>query len=155
MNIHDDFEEFLRLLTERNVEYVVVGGYAVAFHGYVRHTKDLDILFRNDPANIANLRRALTDFGFPPESLERVAFSEQGKIIRMGVRPVMIELINVISGLSFDEVWKRRVEGQFGDRTVHYISKRDLLTNKKAAGRPQDIADYEELRGMPDGQTGR
>jgi hypothetical protein len=148
MNIQEDFEEFLKLLNKKKVEYIIVGGYAVAFHGYVRMTKDLDILFRNTPQNILNLRSALNHFGFSADSLDDVAFSEQGKIIRMGVSPVMIELINVISGVSFETAWKNRIKGKYGKVTASYLSKSDLLKNKKASGRPQDIADIAELKSL-------
>jgi hypothetical protein len=150
MNIQEDFEEFLRLLLEVNVDYVIVGGYAVAFHGYVRVTKDLDILFRNSIDNIMRLRNALNLFGFPTDSLEDVAFSEEGKIIRMGVSPVLIELINAVSGITFDQIWKNKVSGEYGSVNVFYISLNDLLINKKASGRPQDIADIAELKSLGD-----
>lgn len=146
MNIHDDFEEFLRLLTETAVEYVIVGGYAVAYYGYVRVTKDLDILYNNSAENILRLKSALNRFGFPADNLSDVTFSEEGKIIRMGVAPVMIELINAVSGLTFAEIWNNRVFGEYGDVKVNYISFKNLLRNKKASGRPQDIADYKELK---------
>jgi hypothetical protein len=146
MNIQEDFEEFLKLLNKKKVEYLVVGGYAVAFHGYVRATKDLDILFHNSLQNIQRLKQVLNNFGFPVENLRDVAFSEQGKIIRMGVSPVMIELINVISGVSFKTAWKNRATGVYGKTKVLYISKPDLLKNKKASGRPQDLADLAELK---------
>lgn len=149
MNTHEDFEEFLRLLNRKKVEYVIVGGYAVAFHGYVRVTKDLDILFRNTSQNILRLKETLTGFGFSVQGLSDIAFSEKGKIIRMGVAPVMIELINVISGISFDTVWKNRIKGLYGRTTVNYLSKHDLLKNKKASGRPQDLADIAELKKIP------
>ncbi len=148
MNTHEDFEEFLRLLRETNVEYVIVGGYAVAFHGYVRVTKDLDIFFRNSTDNICRLKQALNKFGFSTDNLVDVAFSEEGKIIRMGASPVMIELINAVSGLSFDDIWKNRVTGEYGAVTVFYISIKDLLINKHASGCPQDIADCEELQSL-------
>jgi Nucleotidyl transferase of unknown function (DUF2204) len=146
MNIQKDFEEFLKLLHKRNVEYVVVGGYAVAFHGYVRATKDIDILFNNSKVNIRRLKGVLNEFGFPADSLSDVAFSEQGKIIRMGVAPVMIELINAISGVSFKTAWKNRIAGRYGKTDIYYLSKSDLLKNKKASGRPRDILDIDELK---------
>jgi hypothetical protein len=146
MNIQEDFEEFLKLLNKKKVEYLVVGGYAVAFHGYVRATKDLDILFHNSLPNIQRLKQVLNEFGFPVDDLRDVAFSEHGKIIRMGVSPVMIELINVISGVSFKTAWKNRVTGVYGKTKVFYLSKPDLMKNKKASGRPRDIADVEELK---------
>ncbi len=150
MHTHDDFEEFLRLLNECRVEYLIVGGYAVAFHGYVRVTKDLDILYRNSVDNIARLREALNAFGFDAASLEDVAFSEHGRVIRMGVKPVMIELINAVSALTFDQAWRNRVQGEYGECPVPYLSKQDLIVNKRAAGRPQDLADCAELESAPD-----
>jgi hypothetical protein len=146
MNIHKDFAEFLKLLNKKKVEYVIVGGYAVAFYGHVRMTKDLDVLFRNAPQNIQKLISVLSQFGFSADSLDEVAFSEQGKIIRMGVSPVMIELINTISGVSFEAAWKNRVRGPYGRIQVNYLSQQNLLKNKKASGRPQDIADVEALK---------
>jgi len=146
MNIHKDFAEFLKLLNRKKVEYVIVGGYAVAFHGHVRATKDMDILFKNSSQNILKLRTVLGQFGFPSDSLDDVAFSEQGKVIRMGVSPVMIELINSISGVSFETAWKNKVQGPYGNSKVNFISRPDLLKNKKAWGRPQDLADLAELK---------
>jgi hypothetical protein len=146
MNIHKDFAEFLKLLNRKKVEYVIVGGYAVAFHGHVRATKDMDILFKNSSQNILKLRTVLGQFGFPSDSLDDVAFSEQGKVIRMGVSPVMIELINSISGVSFETAWKNKVRGPYGNLKVNFISQPDLLKNKKASGRPQDLADLAELK---------
>ena len=146
MNIQEDFEEFLKLLNKKKVEYLVVGGYAVAFHGYVRATKDLDIFFHNSLQNIRRLKQSLNEFGFPIKDLSDVAFSEQGKIIRMGVSPVMIELINVISGVSFKTAWENKVAGVYGKTKIFYLCKPDLLKNKKASGRPRDIADVEELK---------
>ena len=148
MNIQQDFEEFLKLLNGKRVEYLIVGGYAVAFHGFVRATKDMDILFHNTPQNIRRLMLALNGFGFPTDNLSDVAFSEHGKIIRMGVAPVMIELINAISGVSFKTAWKNRAKGKYGTTTVHYLSRPDLLRNKKASGRPRDLLDVEELKSI-------
>jgi hypothetical protein len=148
MNIQEDFKEFLRLLNGKKVEYIIVGGYAVAFHGYVRTTKALDILFRNSTENIKLLKLVLNAFGFPSDNLSDVAFSERGKIIRMGVSPVMIELINNISGVTFETAWKNRIESTYGNIKVSYLSKPDLLKNKKAAGRPQDLADIAELKNI-------
>jgi hypothetical protein len=109
-------------------------------------TKDLDILFRNTPQNIQKLRTALKKFGFTVDNLEDVAFSDQGKVIRIGVSPVMIELINAISGISFETAWQNRVKGPYGNIEVNFLSKQNLLKNKKASGRPQDVADLEALK---------
>jgi hypothetical protein len=147
MIIHKDFEELFLILNKRSVDYVIVGGYAVAFHGYVRATKDIDVLFRNTPGNIDQLISALSDFGLTGDDIKRPLFSKQGSIIRLGVSPVMLELINAVSGLTFDEIWEYRVQGSYGDAPVHYISRDHLLINKRASGRPRDLLDIDELGG--------
>ena len=147
MNIHRDFEEFLQLLNDHQVEYVIVGGYAVAFHGYVRATKDIDLFFRNSEKNITKICNVLSEFGLPVSKDERGDFGERGAIIRIGVSPIMIELINDISGVSFEEVWENRLEGKYGGVSVDFISFENLLKNKKQSGRPKDLADYDELGG--------
>jgi hypothetical protein len=145
MIIQDDLKEFFRLLNENSVEYVIVGGYAVAFHGFVRATKDIDVLFHNTPANIKRLMAALVGFGIQESDMVMNTFSEQGRIIRMGSPPMMIELINAVGGVTFEEIWKNKVSGHYGNVSVFFLSKNDLLKSKKAAGRPQDIRDLEEL----------
>jgi hypothetical protein len=147
VNIHEDFEDFLRLLADRKVEFVIVGGYAVAFHGYVRTTQDLDIFFRESEKNSRNVLAAFNDFGLPVNEQIFNELRVPGNIIRMGFPPVRIEMMNTISGLSFADVWDNRVPGKYGKVNINYISYRDLLTNKKASGRPKDIADFDELGG--------
>lgn len=145
MNIHRDFEDFLRLLNEQGVDYLVVGGYAVAFHGYVRATNDMDLFFRKTPANIEKIGRALVRFGLRTTKRERRRFSAPGNIVRMGVPPVRLEMINSISGLSFAEAWRHRTKGTYGQTPVYYLSRMDLLRNKRESGRPKDLADIDEL----------
>ncbi len=147
MNIHKDFEEFLRLLIEKQVEFVIIGGYAVAFHGYVRSTQDIDIFFRNSNDNARKILHVLRDFGFSVDESILNDLRDPGSIIRMGIPPVRIEMINTISGLSFNEVWERRISGNYGNVAVNYISYTDLLINKKASGRLKDLADFDELGG--------
>jgi hypothetical protein len=145
MIIQDDLKEFFRLLNENRVEYVIVGGYAVAFHGFVRATKDIDVLFSNTPSNIKRLMAALVGFGIQESEMVINTFSEQGRIIRMGSPPMMIELINAVGGVTFEEIWQNKAPGHYGDVKVFFISRNDLLKSKKAAGRPQDMRDLEEL----------
>lgn len=147
MNIHKDFEEFLQLLNDENVQYVIVGGYAVAFHGYVRITQDIDLFYRNTEKNIKKIQNALLKFGIPTTSEQLIEFQDIGSIIRMGIPPVKIEMINAISGLLFNEVWKNRVAGHYGTVPVNFISYDHLLINKRESGRPKDIADFDELGG--------
>jgi predicted nucleotidyltransferase len=150
VRIHADFEEFLRLLTEVGVEFVIVGGYAVAFHGYVRATNDLDLFFSASDDNIRRIREALKHFGLPTSEEQVAEFQDPGSIIRMGLPPVRIEMINTISGLGWSEVWQRRVAGKYGHVLVSYISLPDLVQNKRIAGRPKDLADVDELTGGND-----
>ncbi len=147
MNTHEDFEEFLRLLTAEKVEFVIVGGYAVAFYGHVRTTQDLDLFFRNTERNVRKILAALRRFGLPADDSAITAFREPGSIIRLGVAPVRIEMINAISGLTFGRVWQARRQGLYGSVPTHYISRTDLLANKRASGRPKDLADVDELGG--------
>lgn len=145
MNTHNDFEEFLRLLNSANVEYVIVGGYAVAFHGYVRATNDLDILFRVTRRNVRGIRDALIVFGFPEDAIDPEVFLKPGNIVRMGTPPCRIELLNKVSGITFGEIWAGKVPGAYGAVDVNFIGKDDLVRNKRAAGRPKDLADVDEL----------
>ena len=147
MNIHEDFEEFLRLLAEQQVEFVIIGGYAVAFHGYVRATQAMDIFFRSSDDNARKILRVLREFGFSVDETILRDLRDPGSIIRMGIPPVRIEMISTISGLSFGEVWQRRIAGNYGNVAVNYISHADLLANKRASGRPKDLADFDELGG--------
>ncbi len=147
MNIHKDFEEFLQLLNDEMVEYVIVGGYAVAFHGYVRATQDIDLFFRNSEKNILRIQKALLSFGISTTSEQLLEFKDPGSILRMGLPPVKIEMINSISGLSFNEVWENRNSGHYGTVPVNFISFEHLLKNKRESGRPKDIADIDELGG--------
>jgi hypothetical protein len=147
MNIHPDFEDFLRFLNDEEVDFLIVGGYAVAFHGYVRATNDMDLFFRNTEETIAKIAKALERFGLPTTGEERKRFSDPGNIIRMGVPPVRMEMINNISGVSFAEAWDHRVKGMYGQTLAWYISLPDLLRNKRASGRPKDLVDFDELGG--------
>jgi predicted nucleotidyltransferase len=147
LNIHQDFEDFLQLLKDNDVDFVVIGGYAVAYHGYIRATNDIDIFFRNTTENISKILNAFKEFGITTSAEQAEKFFEPDNIVRMGVPPVRIELLNTISGLTFDQVWKNRIKGKYGKVPVSFISLRDLLINKKASGRPRDLADFDELRG--------
>ena len=102
-------------------------------------------LFRNSSENVARILKALIKFGFPKDSLDSELFTESGNIVRMGVPPARIELINKISGVTFEEVWGNRISGMYGKVSVCYIGKAELLKNKSASGRPKHIADVDEL----------
>ena len=145
MNTQPDFEEFLRLLEAHRVEYLIVGGYAVAYHGYPRFTKDLDIFYNDTESNIQNIRNLLVEFGFPKENITLDLFSP-GAILNFGVEPIRIDLINRIDGVSFTEALKHRVRGVYGKQSVNFIGIEELKQNKASTGRMQDAADLEKLR---------
>jgi len=145
MNTQSDFEELLKLFEENNVAYMIVGGYAVAFYGYPRFTKDIDIFFQCTQDNIDKLKNALISFGFGKEALPNNIFTEEGNIIKFGIEPVRIDLLNKIDGVLFENIESRTVRGRYGKITVSFISKEDLIKNKRSSGRAQDIADLEKL----------
>ena len=140
-----DFKEFLRLLTESGVEYLVVGGYAVGYHGYPRTTADLDVWVRISKENAARLVKTFHEFGMPVEQLNPEIFLEKDKVIRMGVPPLRIEVLTAIDGVEFDDCYANRVTYEIGGQTVNFIALPDLRTNKRAAGRHKDLDDLRHL----------
>ena len=145
MNIQQDFEELLKLLEEHKVEYLIVGGYAVAFHGYPRFTKDIDIYYNISAINILGLQKALEKFGFTIKDLPAELFYSKGNIITFGIEPVRVDLINEISGVEFNDAWENRARGNYGTSEVNFINKSDLIKNKTSTPRLQDKADAEKL----------
>lgn len=141
-----DFREFLALLNSEQVEYLVVGGYAVSFHGYPRPTGDLDIWIAVDGRNAEKIRSVLQKFGFG-SAASSVNFLEPNKIFRMGVPPVRIEVLTGVSGVAFAECFARRVQAELDGVAVYLISRNDLILNKRAAGRHKDLSDVEMLGG--------
>ena len=145
MNIQPDFEEFFRLLEKHRVDYIIVGGYAVSFHGFPRFTKDIDIFFDTSQANIERLRRALVEFGFTEHDLPHDMFTTKGNIITFGVAPVRIDLVNDIDGVTYAEAKPNVVRGRYGQTEVTFIGLQELIRNKRATPRAKDKADVEEL----------
>ena len=145
MIIQQDFRELLRLLEENEVDYLIIGGYAVAFHGYPRFTKDLDIFFRNTPENIERLRKAFLGFGFSDEDIPEHIFSKKGNILVFGVPPTRIYLLNEIDGVGFEEAFRNSVKGIYDGLEARFIGYEELLQNKSASPRISDKGDLEEL----------
>jgi predicted nucleotidyltransferase len=138
-----DFKEFLRLLTSTGVEYLVVGGYAVNYYGYSRATADIDIWIAIGDVNTEKVAGALREFGFAKAEPE--IFREPGKVIRMGVPPVRLEVLTSISGVEFEECYGRRVQAELDGVAIDLISLEDLKKNKAASGRLKDLLDLEQL----------
>ena len=144
-NQKSDFEELFGYLTARNVRFVVVGGHALAYHGRPRYTKDLDVFVEPTAENATRLLGALEDFGFGGLGLTEADFDTPGKVVQLGVAPNRIDLLTAIDGVSFDQAWQGRVAGRFGTESVPFLGRRELLANKRAVGRLQDLADIEAL----------
>jgi hypothetical protein len=145
--IFPDFKELLSEFNAHGVRYLIVGGYAVSFHGHPRATKDLDIVISPDPENAKAVFAALAKFGAPVEGLKAEDLTEPDNFFRMGTPPLMVDILPRISGIDFDEAWRHRVTFPVDDTlAVPIISRDDLLIAKIAAGRPQDLADVADLR---------
>jgi hypothetical protein len=144
MKIQTDFREFVKALNTNDVEYVIVGAFALAFHGYPRATGDMDVWIRPLKPNVLRLLKALSDFGFKGLNLKEEDIVS-GKIIQLGYPPVRIDLVTVLDGINSDDIWGTRVSGKFGDLSVSYIGRSAFIKNKKALGRHKDLADLELL----------
>ncbi|MDH4099862.1 MAG: nucleotidyltransferase family protein [Nitrospirota bacterium] len=145
MEIQPDFRELLALFNEQKVEYLVVGGYALAFHGVPRFTGDMDILVRPDPENSRRIMVALKAFGFGSMDLSAGDFQKPDQVVQLGVPPVRVDIITSITGVSWEEAFKERTEGKYGDIPVSFIGRQQLIANKRAIGRMKDLADVEAL----------
>ncbi|MFY8158728.1 MAG: DUF6036 family nucleotidyltransferase [Ilumatobacteraceae bacterium] len=140
MELDKDFNEFVELFLEHNVRFLIVGGYALAAHGLPRATGDLDAWVWINPENAQNIMRALNAFGFQNLSLTESDFSKEDSIIQLGYPPFRIDILTSIDGVAFDQAWEKKVVVELNGMNVPFIGRDDLITNKKAAGRPQDIA---------------
>lgn len=140
-----DFSEFLKLLNENDVRYLLIGGYAVGYHGYVRATADMDIWIPRDQANSERLVQALVDFGFADPMLTPALFLVKDKILRMGIPPMRLEISTSIDGVEFDACYADRIVATWDDVEVSIISLAMLKVNKLASGRLQDLSDLEHL----------
>ncbi|MBX7246443.1 MAG: hypothetical protein K1X53_13180 [Candidatus Sumerlaeaceae bacterium] len=145
MNLNTDFQELLRRFESYGVKYLIVGGYAVAYHGFPRATKDLDLFVECSPDNARRIVDALVDFGFSGAATVEGELTKINSIIRFGAPPNQIDVLTTISGVSFEECWPQRILAESGDFMWPIISAPDLARNKKAARRLRDLADLEDL----------
>jgi hypothetical protein len=145
IHLPPDFKEFLKLLNAHQVEYLLIGGYAVGYHGYPRATVDMDIWIAMHPANAERTVTVLKEFGFDIPELSPALFLKKWQVIRLGVPPVRIELATTVSGVNFSECYAERVEDVLEDVKVNLISLKHLKINKEACGRHRDLADLENL----------
>ena len=140
-----DFKEFLKLLNSNNVEYLLIGGYAVGIHGYIRTTNDLDIWVSVSPENAARIERVLREFGFAMAALTSDLFLAPNNVVRLGVPPIRIEVLTSISGVQFETCYAEKEMVQIEEMLVPVISLARLRENKAASGRAKDLADLENL----------
>ncbi len=145
MELQPDFKELLALFNAHRVEYLIVGAYALAFHGAPRYTGDIDLLVRPSPGNAKAILAALADFGFASIGLLEADFLQADRVVQLGVPPVRIDLLTSLTGLTWEDANAQRVSGQYGDVPVHFIGKAEYIRNKKATGRKKDEADIEAL----------
>ncbi|MFO7495270.1 MAG: DUF6036 family nucleotidyltransferase [Desulfobacterales bacterium] len=146
MMLSKDFKEFIELLNEHNVKYLLVGGYAVAFHGHPRYTKDLDVWIELSPENADKVIKSLEKFGFGSLGLKPGDFLESDQIIQLGYPPNRIDILTTLKKLKFESCYKARVEVEIQGLKINFIDLESLKQNKLATGRPQDLADVENLK---------
>jgi predicted nucleotidyltransferase len=144
--LNQDFKEFIQSLNDNHVRYLVIGGYAVALHGYPRYTKDIDIWIETSSDNAANMVKALEQFGFGSLGLQAADFLVPEQIIQLGYPPSRIDLVTTPPGVDFETCYASRVEVVIDGVAVDFIDLENLKKSKKAAGRFQDLADLENLQ---------
>ena len=145
MTLSKDSREFLESLNFREIEYVIVGAHSLAFHGRPRYTGDLDILVRATPENAAKLVDLLNHFGFGDSGFKESDFTQPEKLIQLGRAPNRIDLLTSITGVTTEQALASKVEAELDGIPVFILSKDALIRNKRAVGRPQDIADLTVL----------
>jgi len=148
MEIRTDFKELLELFNKNKVEYLIVGGYALAFHGAPRFTGDIDLFVRPVRENAERILIALDEFGFGSLDLSEDDFTTPGKVVQLGVPPIRIDIITRVSGVSWEKADAGKVPGEYDRTPVHFISREDFISNKKATGRKKDAADIEAISGQ-------
>lgn len=145
IQIPQEFKEFLSILNSNNVDYILIGGYAVNIYGYSRPTGDIDVWVRIDRENAKKIKKSLIDFGFDEKNIEENQFLSPNNLLRIGVFPLRIELMTTIDGVEFDECKKNSIMKEVDDIQARVISLDDLKKNKKASGRLKDLDDLHKL----------
>ena len=145
LKVEKDFEEFVELLNKFSVEYMIVGAYALALYTRPRNTGDIDVFINRSPNNAKLLIKVIREFGFENAGIEESDLITKGRIIQLGVSPIRIDIINDIDGIKFLDAYKRKETFQFGKVSANFISRLDIITNKKASNRKKDQADLDEL----------
>ncbi|OHD24289.1 MAG: hypothetical protein A2086_01290 [Spirochaetes bacterium GWD1_27_9] len=145
MNLNTDFKDFIELLNKNDVKYLLVGGYAVAYYGYPRYTKDIDIWIENTKENAEKLLDSLEKFGLKREELNKNDFVTEDNVIQLGYPPCRIDILTSIDGVNFDKCYENRNKVFVDELEINIINLNDLIINKKSTARYQDLADLEKL----------
>lgn len=140
------FLDFVALLNDHNVEYMIVGGYAVMAHGQPRFTEDFDIWIKPSVQNAAKMMLVLSDFGFVLKGLSENDFESENMVVQIGYVPLRIDIMTSISGVSFDEAYQKKILKNLGEHSIWFIGLNELIKNKEATGRKKDIVDAEQLK---------
>ncbi|MEK7274380.1 MAG: nucleotidyltransferase [Candidatus Desantisbacteria bacterium] len=135
----------MSLLKGKNIQYLLIGGYAVGYHGYPRATNDMDIWIAINPNTAEQMVLALKEFGFDASQLSKELFLKENNIVRMGIAPIRIEILTTISGINFEECFQQRIVDEIDGIEVNIIGLKQLKINKKASGRYKDLDDFENL----------
>jgi len=145
MRLPLDLREFIGLLNSENVEYAIAGGWALGFYGRPRYTKDLDIVIRSTPENAARMEQVLRRFGFTSLGLKAADFLTADQIIQIGNAPQRIDILTTLTGVDPDELWSSRETGNLDGIAVFFVGRSVFIKNKRASGRPRDLADLDDL----------
>jgi hypothetical protein len=145
MEAQKDFKELLELFNEHKVEYIIVGAYALAYHGVPRFTGDIDIYVHPTVENAQEILSALNDFGFGSLNLTIDDFANPKSVVQLGVPPVRIDIIASITGVDWEQADKGKIRGSYGSVPAYFLGKEQLIANKRAVGRKKDLADMEAL----------
>jgi hypothetical protein len=143
--MNPDFVDLLRAFSDAEVRFLVVGAYALAMHGRPRATGDLDVFVEPSPANARRIVTALTTFGAPLHGVTEADFTAPGIVFQIGLPPRRIDILTDLTGVSFDDAWQSRTRGTFGPLQLDFIGRDAFIRNKRATGRPQDLADIDAL----------
>jgi len=141
-----DFIDFIELLNQHSVDYMIVGAHALAFHGRPRHTGDLDIWIKPSKLNASKLVNVLNEFGFSSLGLTETDFLQENYVTQLGYPPLRIDILNAISGVEFNEAYKNKITGDVDGLNVNFINIADFIKNKEASGRQKDLSDIASLK---------
>ena len=145
MQIQKDYKELLELFNAHKVEYLIVGGYALAFHGAPRFTGDMDLFVKPDSTNAQRILTALEEFGMASLDLSQSDFTSPDNVIQIGVPPVRVDIMTSITAVDWEKAESGKVPGNYGDTQVYFIGRDDFVANKRALGRKRDLADLEAI----------